>query len=187
MLHGFFNSSLLSSHDTMFACRSPRGLLLATTLFSTCLAQSHNNTTDSCPEPTLFNSTGQISFQFEAFPTQDWDFSLILRDYRNPRSVYQPHVFYSYISSPPATLTKGCWYSFGGINASTSGPGANGCEGVLSDECIDLLSEIFYPTGGDGEDVRCETTLDQDWIREACPDEILADNIVCMCLHSLSL
>ncbi|RAR01429.1 hypothetical protein DDE82_006533 [Stemphylium lycopersici] len=168
----------------MVSFRLFRSLFLATTLLSTCLAQAENHATGSCVDrTTAFNSTGQVSFQFEAFPDQDWDFSLIMWDIRGrgPVPVHHNHVFESYISAPPRALTRGCWYSFGGINASASGPGANGCEGVLSGDCIDLLSEISYPTGltgDDGEDIRCERFPDHDRIKDACPDEILTSNLV---------
>lgn len=69
----------------------------------------------------------------------------------------------------------GCFYRLKGINATASGTSENGCEGVLSAECMDVLREISFPLvtfGVSVNDMKCED-IDSDRIRDACPSEIL--------------
>jgi hypothetical protein len=77
--------------------------------------------------------------------------------------------------------TKGFFYRFNGVNASTSGNGINSCKGVLSDEYIDLLHGISFPTvsiGGDEEDLKCERLVDTNRIRYACPEGTLSPRVL---------
>lgn len=166
-------------------------LLVAPTLLLSCLAQDNNNDTAGtafCPDPlAAFNSSGQTSFHFASALDGDWYISLAFEDKRSSVTDIQMHLLQGYVSYPRWTMaTKDCFYQSNGVNASTSGNGANSCEGVLSDECMDLLRGISFPTvsiGGDEEDLKCERLVDTDRIRDVCPEGTLSPGVLlCECL-----
>lgn len=159
----------------------PAYLLIAITLLQSCFAQLNDNT-PWCPITTpTYNSSGQTGFQMTS--EEDWYISLAVNDRRG----FSYSSTTAYISHPELTsVTMGCFHRFKAINASATGTGENGCEGVLSAECMDALHEISFPpvtSGVSMDDMECED-IDSDRIRDACPSEILAPLIVrSECLH----
>ena len=167
----------MAASNFLLAC-----LLMAITVLQSCFAQL-NNDTPWCPITTpTYNSSGQTGFQMTS--EEDWYISLAVND-RGGISYSSTTTYY--ISHPELTsVTMGCFYRFKGINTTATGTGDNGCEGVLSAECMDVLREISFPpvtSGVSMDDMECED-IDTNRIPGACPIEILAPIIVrCECLH----
>jgi hypothetical protein len=165
-------------------------LLVTLILLPSCLAQD-NNDTAWCPDVSaLFNSSGQTSFQIASASDENWYMSLAIQDWRSPVLLEQTQDVKAYISHPESTMVnRGCFYQFNGINASASGTGANGCEGVLSDECMDALRDISFPVvsiRGSKEGLQCER-IDSDRLRDACPEEMLSPGTMnCKCFSTFS-
>jgi hypothetical protein len=142
--------------------------------FSSSLAQNTTSTT-RCPSVigTLspnahVNSTGMRSFQWTD-EEQDWYLTSTLNDSRSSFLTSQLHDVQGYISAPIDTDAKACVFTFEGLNATAGGD--SGCEGVLSQNCIDFLTRnLTFPSSQTGEKKCKAPALDQ--IREACGDQM---------------
>ena len=144
---------------------SAAGLLTALAQISPSLAQnSSTNSTTQCPnadslnwlssEYATVNSTGQTSFRWTTrTPTVDlekegpWYMTVNVNDTGREPSA-ERFRRQNYISIPNNSGYDGvCVYSFMGINATAAGTGKNGCEGVLSDKCIDYMRKAILDGG----------------------------------------
>jgi hypothetical protein len=112
------------------------------------------------------NSTGSQSFQWSQ-QEQDWYFTTTVNDTRSPFLVAQMHDIQGYISAPANTKASACVYMFKGINA--TGGGDDGCEGVMSRECIDWLTRtVSYAPENRGGVSRCAMPPPTEDLRNAC-------------------
>ncbi|OAL49109.1 hypothetical protein IQ07DRAFT_494154, partial [Pyrenochaeta sp. DS3sAY3a] len=93
------------------------------------------------------NATGKRSFTFlgDGLPNPYY-FSVTLNDTRYFADVESSvHWIQGYVSGPEDTNSSICVYQFGGIDAQQQ-ENRDGCEGVLSDECLVFLqNSIQYP------------------------------------------
>jgi hypothetical protein len=141
------------------------GLLTVLVQFSPSFAQSNStNGTSECLNTDLIdelsseyatvNSTGKTSFRWTTrTPTlrpedeDPWYLSVTINDTSrepNTSSVDRRN----YISIPNDVKYDGvCVYQFEGINATATGTGNNGCEGVISDTCLDYMRKAMLRNG----------------------------------------
>lgn len=126
-----------------------------------CKAQNITNSTDtdSCSSfgefssSAIVNSTGSQSFRWSS-QEKDWYFTTTFNDTRDPILVNQIQDLEGYISAPADTEATVCIYMLNGINA--TGGGDNGCEGVLSQSCVDWLTKtVTYAPRNDGRREVC--------------------------------
>lgn len=149
-----------------------------------CLAQNSTDSSiyDICSAPTIgtlspnapVNSTGMRSFQWTNFK-QDWYFTSIFNDTRNAVNTSQRHDFQGYISAPMNTNARACVSMFDGMNATAKRDG--GCEGLLSQRCIEYLtgSVSVLPGPSKWEDgaTRCDNfPIKDQWYNYACGNEL---------------
>jgi hypothetical protein len=94
------------------------------------------------------NSTGRVTFRFDpilGLSAEDYYISLTLEDTcreSNQYTTYDREVTHSiqtWLSVPEDAKGNLCLYHFRAQNASASGTGMDGCEGVLSQKCHDAL------------------------------------------------
>ena len=101
------------------------------------------------------NSTGKIEFQFGGSNEKEngvaisnkWYLSVTFNDTRRQSTDlvhYNPEVeqqFRGWLSVETRSSGQVCAYRLGGVNASTTSSGNNGCDGVLSTACISALRD----------------------------------------------
>lgn len=148
---------------------------------STCL-----NTIGTLSSTAHVNTTGNQPFRF-ANPysgDEDWYLSVTLNDTRSSLLVSTLHDIQGYISVPDEVEGDACIYMFSGLDAAP-GDGANGCEGLLSEDCINFLKrEIRYPVSSarDREGrVRCYPAPMDDEARRVCGDALFQGGVVSNC------
>jgi hypothetical protein len=147
----------------------PRTIVFATLLLSPSYAQGSGcGTKTSLSDPfTQVNATGQIAFNLGPSTDEDWYLTLTYNDLRFPDVHRGEHGLKSYLSIPDSLeFAGGVVFQFKGINASPTGTGTNGCEGVLSTECIDEMGKVTSNTGMWANENSTE-------IRRLCPEEML--------------
>jgi hypothetical protein len=114
------------------------------------------------------NTTGQVAFTWDTLRSEEWYFSLTLNDTRSPTRNGQKESLQSYLSFPNSTTeARGVVFQFSGINASATGTGMNGCEGVLSTECFDKLNNVSFGGGN-------WNLIDHDELKSSCPWQMLS-------------
>ncbi|OWY45761.1 hypothetical protein AA0118_g9252 [Alternaria tenuissima] len=163
-------------------------VLLAASLISTSAAQNTTNTTG----PAECNPSGRTpSYEQPVNGTGTWNVSvgnaidlyvsLTFGESRNnPRNSTDNRVFdpwtYAYISAPENTTTQACLFMFDALDNHRQGDGQNGCDGVISQKCQDLLEKKYqFPVNildlidSSSKGFRCPSlTLDKDEVDEAC-------------------
>jgi hypothetical protein len=155
--------SIMSYYSTII----PRAIVFVTLLLSPSYAQdSECRRKTSLSDPfTQVNSTGQIAFNFGPSP-DDWYLTLTYNDLRFPDVYEGEQGLQNYLSIPDSIeFAGGVVFQLNGINASPTGTGMNGCEGVLSTECIERLGKITSTTGMWGNENITE-------VRSSCPEEM---------------
>jgi hypothetical protein len=94
------------------------------------------------------NSTGRVTFRFDpilGLSAEDYYISLTLEDTRRKSNQYTTydrevtHSIQTWLSVPENAKGNLCLYHFRPQNASASGTGMDGCEGVLSQKCHNAL------------------------------------------------
>jgi hypothetical protein len=112
------------------------------------------------------NSTGKIKFQFDNDDTKYY-LSVTLNDTRRQSTesvTIVPEVLHDiqgWLSFPNDTSGYACAYKLSSVNASSPDGGRNGCDGVLSTECVDELSKLTLPAGSNMS-TRCPTLRTSD-------------------------
>ncbi|CAN9245848.1 unnamed protein product [Alternaria alternata] len=163
-------------------------VLLAASLISTSATQNTTNTT----EPVNCNLGGRTpSYEQPVNGTGTWNVSLgdaidlyvsltFGESRNNPRNSTDNRVFdpwtYTYISAPENTTTQACVYMFDALDNHRQGGGQNGCDGVISQKCQDLLEkEYTFPVNilqlidSSTNGYQCPgLSLDKDEVDEAC-------------------
>jgi hypothetical protein len=155
------------------------GSLMLLSLPTSTVAQEEKNTTDSrfcryigseLSSNAPVNSTGFQSFQWSQ-QEQDWYLTTTINDTRSPFLLTQMHDIQGYISAPVNTEASACVYMFRGINA--TGGGDDGCEGVLSRDCVNWLKRtVSYELDKVGGVSRCARTPPMEDVRKACGDRV---------------
>ena len=118
------------------------------------------------------NSTGKVKFQFDNHDT-DYYLSVTTNDTRRQSTEFVKitpevaHYMQGWLSYPKHTTGFACFYKLSSVNASSPDGGMNGCEGVLSTECINELSKLQLPAGSDSSS-RCPPFPSTDSIKELC-------------------
>jgi hypothetical protein len=158
--------------------------LFIATLLSPCLAQTIANESlhDICPSPPIgilspnapITSTGMRAFRWAGF-TQDWYLTSTFNDTRSSINVSQKHEFQGYISAPMNANARACVSMFGGINGTVKGD--NGCEGLLSQRCLDYLAvNVTFPglpSRWEDNATSCDVLPVHDWwYEDACGEEL---------------
>jgi hypothetical protein len=122
---------------------------------------------------TTINSTGTQFFQL-GDPFANWYLTLTLNDTRSETQNFrhQQHDLQGWISAPADTNATACVYLLPGLNLA-AGDGEWGCDGVLTEECLDFLQKDI----SDRMDVSigsatCPRLPERELIRENCPDEV---------------
>jgi hypothetical protein len=156
------------------------GSLMLLSLPTSTAAQEEKNTTDSrfcryigseLSSNGPVNSTGFQSFKWSQ-QEQDWYLTSTINDTRSPFLVTQMHDIQGYISAPANAEASACVYMFRGINV--TGSGDNGCEGVLSQECVNWLTKtVSYAPDNVGGVSRCARTPPIEDVRKACGDGVV--------------
>jgi hypothetical protein len=162
----------------------PAVWLCIATLLSTCFAQTIANGSlhNVCPSPPIgilspnapVTSTGMRTFRWTGF-TQDWYFTSTFNDTRSSVNVSQRHDFQGYISAPMNANARACVSMFGGINGTAKGN--NGCEGLLSQRCLDYLAVNVtfssFPSRWEDSATHCDLTpIYNRWYEAACGDDL---------------
>jgi hypothetical protein len=124
------------------------------------------------------NSTGRVAFRFDpilGLSAEDYYISLTLEDTRQKRDQYSTHdreVIHSiqtWLSVPENAKGNLCLYHFRAQNASASGTGMDGCEGVLSQKCHDaLLNATVDLSSVTEQDRSCPRFDVTDSLKEEC-------------------
>jgi hypothetical protein len=118
------------------------------------------------------NSTGKIKFKFDNDDTKYY-LSVTLNDTRRQSTelvTIVPEVLHDvqgWLSFPNDTSGYACVYKLSALNASSPDGGRNGCDGVLSTECVNELSKLTLPAGSDGS-MRCPPFPTSDSIKDVC-------------------
>lgn len=107
-----------------------------------------------------YNSSGTIPFEVNG-QSDPWQLSVGMTDLRSPdlvrgrQATEQSLAMFlsvpkSLIGSKKGNNTKFCAYVSGGQNATSEGSGTaeDSCKGVLSDKCIEELTNVMLPQGG---------------------------------------
>jgi hypothetical protein len=142
--------SRYEQHTRYIPTMTPRsshlsGLLLAASLLSTSsTAQNTTNSTDydRCDPDRPYNldtinGTGTAN-------VSDLYLHVAFRERRNPNDTgaqslpFDPHTTL-YLSAPEDSQKQACVYMFESLNGNRQGGGDNGCEGVLTKSCTDLI------------------------------------------------
>lgn len=125
-----------------------------------------------------FNATGITPFRFDS-QQDDW-YSLATIRF-NPKFGNSPDdtvstagILKFFASVPPGQKDRmGCQYLFPALNLSATGPGLNGCEGIVSQECIDRLTALI---SSDTAKEECTTEpIPERWYtesRDVCGDQL---------------
>ncbi|KAH7402902.1 hypothetical protein BKA66DRAFT_564788 [Pyrenochaeta sp. MPI-SDFR-AT-0127] len=159
-------------------------------LFTTTLTQSNGTDRRFCryvvgnfDSNASVNSTGSRPFQFsnEFSGDQDWYLSVTVNDTRDPILVSSMHEVQGYISVAETTQADICVYMFGGMNA-PAGDEMDGCEGTISEECVNFLErEIRFPTPSvrdrNGER-RCNPRPMDDEAKKICGDALFRGPLI---------
>jgi hypothetical protein len=118
------------------------------------------------------NSTGKIKFQFDNDDAKYY-LSVTLNDTRRQSTesvTIVPEVLHDvqgWLSFPNDTSGYACVYKLSAVNASSPDGGQNGCDGVLSTECVNELSKLTLPAGFNAS-TRCPTFQPSDSVKEVC-------------------
>jgi hypothetical protein len=164
----------------MFVYRLHASLLVVALADTISFVSAQNSSIDSrCPlnigsfnPDAPVNSTGKVKFQFNNSDT-DFYFSTTYNDSRIESTEfvkYSPEVTHEvqgWLSAPNNTSGYFCVYKLHGMNASSPEGGMNGCEGVLSTECIDELVKTTLPVGSDTSS-RCPRVETTDGLKKFC-------------------
>lgn len=152
--------------------------LLYGTSILTCSAQNQTNKTDisQCgsfntlsPDAPV-NSTGSMSFSWSE-RIQDWHFTTTFNDTRDPVLLEGIQNFGTWITVPQDTDTSICIYMLRPINA--TGTGDNGCDGILSQQCVDWLTEnVKYDGWDDGSQIRCARSPYHEDVTKNCGEHV---------------
>jgi hypothetical protein len=153
--------------------------LAAATLLSTCYAQTKDNSplSSTCPSPPIgllspdapITSTGMRPFRWPSF-TQDWYLTSTFNDTRNSSTLAQTHEFQGYISAPMNANARACVIMFSGMNGTTNGE--NGCEGLISQRCIDYLA-VNVTSRWEGNATTCDLLpIQNEGYEAACGNEL---------------
>jgi hypothetical protein len=176
MLHKMKHTVFISSRSALW--------LSVATLFTPCLSQTIANESlhNICPSPPIgilspnapITSTGMRPFRWTGF-TQDWYLTSTFNDTRSSVNVSQRHEFQGYISAPMNADARACVSMFGGINGTVKGD--NGCEGLLSQRCLDYLAVNVtfagFPSRWGGNATSCDVLPVHDrWYEDACGEEL---------------
>jgi hypothetical protein len=163
------------------------GLLAILNLFHSAYAQNNTfnrtNYNDCDRDPDSFapnaivNSTGKVGFRFgeanDRINNNEWYLSVTYNDTSRqkpiPGYLTAPHKLQGWLSGPSDASGLACIYKFSGVNASTSGLGMNGCNGILSAACISALGNITV------SDIRDD---------DECPDFEATDEMKKQCGNS---
>lgn len=117
------------------------------------------------------NSTGSISFTWED-GDKDWHLTTTFNDTRDPVLIEGIQDFGTWVSVPGDTDTSICTYALRPINA--TGTGDNGCEGVLSQQCVSwMTNNIKYGTRNDGSEKKCARSPYHDDVAKNCGDGVV--------------
>ena len=124
------------------------------------------------------NSTGRVGFRFDpvaGWGLEEYSLSVTFDEKRTPNTkygTYKPeviHYTHSWLSVPQYSKGNACVYQLRAQNASASGTGMNGCEGVLSQKCYDsLLNSTFDFPSPKAQKQRCPAFNITEAIMEAC-------------------
>jgi len=124
------------------------------------------------------NSTGRVGFRFDpvaGWGLEEYSLSVTFDEKRTPNTkygTYKPeviHYTHSWLSVPQYSKGNACVYQLRAQNASASGTGMNGCEGVLSQKCYDsLLNSAFDFPSPKAQKQRCPAFNITEAIMEAC-------------------
>jgi hypothetical protein len=125
------------------------------------------------------NSTGRVGFRFGdqggKLTADEYYLSVTFDERRTPNTkygTYKPevtHYTHSWLSVPRYLRGNACVYHLQPQNASASGTGMNGCEGVLSQKCYDAIlnKKINLPSAND-EKQRCSAFYVTKEMEEEC-------------------
>lgn len=157
----------------MRTSNTPKMLLFAyaSALFATALAQNY-----SCPGNILrmgnVNSTGQHQFTWNSsYATDDpWYVSVVVGSQGAEWDDVHDVRGLTYISVPGnvSNDTEICIYQYTNINETLQATAENSCNGVLSSECIDQMTDALGEATGSG----CPSLLgtpESDAFNKACP------------------
>jgi hypothetical protein len=112
------------------------------------------------------NSSGSISFTWED-GDEAWHLTTTFNDTRAPVLIEGIQDFGTWVSVPGDTDTSICTYRLRPMNA--TGTGDNGCEGVLSQQCVDwLTNNIKYDIRDDGSEKKCARSPYHDDVAKNC-------------------
>ena len=155
-------------------------LLAISPWLASALAQNSTNSTTPGHDPelnTLVNATGSVAFRSRTSASdQDWYISVTYRDENASDIVHRG--LQNFISVPNDTTSQACVYVFGAPGPA-QGNGNNGCDGVLSQECISFLSNnIRLATSGGTGDIPCPALPALDEISRACGDGFEKRNFI---------
>ncbi|KAF1914022.1 hypothetical protein BDU57DRAFT_331056 [Ampelomyces quisqualis] len=143
-----------------------------------CKAQNTTNSTDidrchslgEFSSSAIVNSTGSQSFRWSS-QEKDWYFTTTFNDTRDPLLVGGLQDLEGYISAPADTEAEVCVYMMRGVN--TTGGGGDGCEGVLSQSCVDWLTKtVTYAPWNDGRRERCANTPQREEVETTCGGDV---------------
>lgn len=179
----------------MFTLHQTNLLSLGTLFFllSPSIAQENSTSLSTCPfglngrDPDArVNTTGTQPFRF-ANPYSgdaDWYLSVTLNDTRDPILTFTLHDIQGYLSVPEGVEANACVYMYTGLDA-IGRDGENGCDGLLSVDCINLLKrDIRFPVQSAIDQSgrwRCQPPAQDDAIREACGNGIFQQGIIFTC------
>lgn len=125
------------------------------------------------------NATGITPFRFDS-QQDDWYSSLSFSyPYRTTEAAAEQasiggvlSLFKTFLSVPKNTKAELCQWSFDYLNATATGPGLNGCQGLLSQECVDRLRDLAINSPA----AKCSGfEFPSEWHREArdvCGDDL---------------
>jgi hypothetical protein len=153
-------------------------LLTSTYAQNSTLNRSNYENCDRDPESfapnAIVNSTGKVGFRFgeanDRISQNEWYLSVTYNDTSRQESIpgylTAPHRLQGWLSGPSDASGLACIYKFSSVNASASGLGMNGCNGILSAACISALGNItMFHTGEDDECPDFEAT---DEMKKQC-------------------